>query len=148
MDRITPLLMAISPFVYGLIDYIAYSIGGNDATFSRKLLYTSFKYPLVPLFIVYSMGVFCRHCFIPTFSDEVPAVPDVIGRMCLVLSPSFYVIVIVASGDGVVDANKRAILVGGWWGLVGFMLLSFLLGLAAGRFLPQHVSPLQPEITK
>ena len=146
MERWTALGISASFIVYGILDISLYALGGVDATISRVMLRISFKYPLVPICLVYSFGVLVRHLFFPMFTDEDPELADVIGRMCLILSPLAYVTAVVAINGGTARVNQQAVLAGGWWGFAAYIVLAFVAGLVAGRWLPQHLAPDAPLV--
>ncbi len=148
LDKWTPLIIVgLFPFI-GLIDILLYRLGGNNATISWRMLISNFKFPMVSLGLAYSCGVLMRHCFFPVMGEDVPSLFEVLARMSIVLSPLTYTLVIVLSGNGTADANKRVLWYGGQWGMMGYVCLAFVLGMIAGRFLPQHISPNEPSPEK
>lgn len=126
----------------GLLDFALYKVGGNAATFSAVMLATRAAQPLTALALTYSTGVMLGHFYLPVVSAELPSGPEVFGRMLVLLSPTFYTMTILSSGDATIGAHRHAIEGAGEVGFAVWMSFWFHVGLAAGRFgLPQHLAP-------
>ena len=142
MERWTPLLIVALPLAIGLLDLFLYKLGGNQATISWVMLTTAAKDPFVALSTCYSFAVLMGHCFFPKVGTEPPMAYVVIARMLVVLSPTLYLMVIIAFGGGEGAEEARGLLrSGGSWGFAGWMLLAGIAGGVAGHVgLPQHVA--------
>lgn len=142
LTRLTPLLIVAIPLILGLIDVCLYYFGGNDATFSRVMLNLSKNRPLVALSTAYSFGILMGHFFFPTWTERSPPTYEVLARLVVVLSPTFYAMIIIGAGNGVAKMHDEVLEAGGQWPMVGYVLFGFVAGGVAGKFaLPQHICP-------
>ena len=144
METWTPLLIVSMPLMIGLLDLLLYKLGGNDATISWVMLVTASRDPFVALSTAYSFAVLMGHCFFPKIGEVPPAAYVVVARMLVVLSPTLYLMVIIAFGGGQGTDEARGLLQrGGSWAFAGWMLLAAIAGGIAGHVgLPQHVGTL------
>ena len=142
MAQWTPLLLVAIPLCLGLLDVLLYWLGGNEATFSATMLAIRVKYPLSALATAYTLAVFLGHVFFPQEAEFGPPVHEVLARMMVALSPTFYALIIFAAGNGASAAASRAVDGHGQMAFAGWMLLCVVFGGAVGRFvLCQHVAP-------
>ena len=142
LPRFTPLLIVSLPLLIGLIDVLLYTFGGNEATISKVMLNTAGNRPLVAMSTAYSFGVLFGHLFFPAYSNELPPTHEVIARMLVVLSPTFYAMVIIACGNGTARAHELALLRGGQIALAGYLIATAVAGGVVGKYaLPQHLPP-------
>jgi hypothetical protein len=142
LSKLTPMLIVSLPLLVGLIDVLLYHFGGNEATISKVMLNHTSRQPLVALSTVYSVGVLVGHLFLPAFSNQTAPTHEIIARMVVVLSPTFYALIIVGIGNGTAYANNNALLAAGQWVFAGYILAAFVAGGVVGKIvLPQHLSP-------
>jgi hypothetical protein len=142
LPRIAPLFVVSLPLLIGLLDYLLYRVGGNEATISKVLLNTAGTRPLVAISTAYSVGVLMGHLFFPAFGEEEPPGFEVIARMIVALAPTFYAMVIIGGGGAAQFAHSHALIRGGQWLLAVYLLLAAAAGGLVGKFvLPQHLPP-------
>lgn len=140
MSEWTPALVVAIPILLGLLDVLLYWLGGNEATFSATMLAIRVKYPLSALAVAYTLAVFLGHLYFPKSAETFPPVHEVLARMSIGLSPTFYALIILAAGNGASAAHSHAINTGGQLVFAGWMLLCIIAGGLVGRFvLCQHV---------
>jgi hypothetical protein len=146
LPRTAPLLVVSLPLLIGLLDFALYKIGGNEATISKVLLNNALNRPLVALSTAYSVGVLLGHLFFPVYGEDMPPGYEVIARMLVALSPTFYALVIIGAGGAAAGAHYHALLRGGQPLLAAYMIAAATVGGVAGKFvLPQHLPPIQAE---
>lgn len=142
MARLTPLLIVGTPFIIGAIDIFLYYRGGNEATISKVMLNHAGNRPFVGAAVVYSFGVLIGHFYFPTFVEQTAPMYELIGRMMLVLAPTFYAMIIIAAGNGTMSAHNHALIVNGQLSYAGILILAGIAGGVAGKYaLPQHLAP-------
>lgn len=142
----TPVIIVLIPLILGLLDVLLYWMGGNESTISWVMLSVRNKYPLAALSTAYTLGVFLGHLYFPKFVDQGPPVHEVLARMMVGLSPTFYALIITSAGNGVNAAHTRALESGGQMVFAAWMLLAVVGGGTVGAFvLSQHVAPLKGE---
>lgn len=145
MNEWTPIIIILIPIALGALDVFLYWVGGNDATISRVMLGVRFKYPLAALATGYTLGVFLGHIYFPRVAAIGPSTREVLGRMCVALSPAFYSLIVTSEG-GANEAHRRALEAGGQLVFAAWMLLAFVFGGLVGAFvLAQHLAPLAEE---
>ncbi len=98
--RTTAIIVAAILPVLGLMDVLFAKMGGNEATVSAVMLTIRVKFPLVAKCVSYSFGLFVGHVFFPSAEPEAPEMHEIFARLIAALGPTFYAIILIASGDG------------------------------------------------
>lgn len=137
------LIVCVLPML-GALDVGLAVQGGNSATISWVMLKVRVKDPLAALAVVYSFGLFVGHCYFPT--EGLPPPPyQVIARMFVGLSPTFYAMTVIGwGGSEAVDAHKHYLESGGQLVFACYNVLAGLAGGLMGHFvLAQHLVRVQ-----
>lgn len=140
MAEWTPLIIVGIMVGLGLLDYVLFRVGGNQATISVALLEARCKNPTVAHLTAYAFAVFLGHVYFPA-PDPVPPPVHVVLAWCVVaLSPVFAVLIVIGAGDGQSVHEVRSITEPlNQLKFAGVMLCWWIGGLLVGRFiLKQH----------
>jgi len=147
MAEWTPLIVVGIMVGLGLLDYMLFRFGGNEATISVALLEARVKNPIVAHLNAYAFAVFLGHVYFPAPDTTAPPGHVVLAWAVVALSPLFAALIVIGSGDGR-HASEVAEVVQTLNQLkfAGVMLLWIIGGIAVGRFiLKQH--PLAAGVT-
>ena len=107
------LIVVILPAL-GMLDVGLAVQGGNSATISWVMLGVRVKDPLAALAVVYSFGLFVGHCYFPAVGVPPPPGYQVVARMFIGLSPTFYAMTVIGwGGSDAVEAHKHFLEAGG-----------------------------------
>jgi hypothetical protein len=141
-DRLTPSIIVASPLFLGLVDLALFKLLGDDATISKTMLRAAAERPLVALSTTYSFGVLIGHLFFPAFKADCVPVAEILARMIVILSPTIYALIMVATSNAEADRVHKALISQSQYWLAAEIMLAFFVGGCGGKFgLPQHSLP-------
>lgn len=137
----TPIIICVIPIGLGLLDVLLFWLGGNEATISWVMLVRRASQPIVGLSTCYSFGMLLTHFYLPSVGES-PRPYQIVARLLVALSPTFYAIVIIAFDNGTLEAHRKVLAAGGSKTYALYMSAAVHFGGFVGwAVLPQHLAP-------